>query len=541
MTNGSLIQDPNERSFGLAIIPLIMGPMVLILLVACTNVTMLLLSRAVERRGEIAIRVALGASRRHLFRMLATEGLVIAAAAGVASVYLAYQLPGVFWNFVHPNTAYQDIAPDWRVFAYLAAITLLAGLIAGLAPARESVKVDLLASLKRQEGTATSSSRIRSALVIAQMAMSFVLVSAGVMFGRMPHSMTADDAGFEMRQVFLLPLSAPSSKYTPESAAAFYRTVRERVGEIPGVRSASYTDTPPFTEPPSDEIRRPGEAKGQGQQAVVEQVSTDFFSTMGIRILTGRAFRDTDAFGRAVSGVAIVSRTFAAAFWKGQDPLGKVLVLPDSSQAIVVGMARDVKSTNFDNPNEARLYLPQSPRAFTGPLLVRFDGEPSSLAPVIARTVQDLDQAQWASPRTLYSIREEDAARIWPMTEVIMLMAVVTVFLAVSGVYGTVAFSVSQRTREFGICMALGATNGRIHRSILASGIRQIAIGLGAGLLLATPAAFVFWHLVRTLKVFDWTTYAIAALALTAASLCAYYIPARRATRVDPMIALRYE
>jgi len=361
------------------------------------------------------------------------------------------------------------------------------------------------------------------------------------MFLRIQRSITADDRGFDMRHVFVVPLSVPSPKYTPESAAAFYRTVRERVLEIPGVSSASYTDTPPFIEPPSGEIRLPGEAKGQGQQVVAEQVSTDFFSTMGIHILHGRAFRDSDAVAISTSAVAIVSRSFAAAFWHGQDPLGKVIVLPDNTQVPVVGVVGDVESSNFDNPNKARLYLPQSPQAFTGSLLVRFDGEPASPAPAISKAIRDLDEAQWPSARTLYAIREERAAQTRPLMELILLLALVTVLLAVSGVYGTVAFSISRRKREFGICMALGATNGRILQSVLASGIRQIAIGLFAGLLLALPAAFVFWHLVHSPRVFDWITYAIAALALTLAALGAYYVPARRAMQADPIVALRYE
>lgn len=541
VTNGSEIQDPNARPLGLAIIPLVMGPMMLILLVACTNVTMLLLSRAAERRGEIAIRVALGAGRSRLLRMLATEGVVIAAAAGAGGVYLAHTLPGVLWRFIIRENGYRDLGPDWKVFVYLTGVTIVAACIAGLVPARGAVKVDLLTSLKGQESTITSSSKRRNALVIAQMAMSFVLVAAGVMFARIQHSITAADPGFERRQVFVVPLNVSAPAYTPESAADFYRLVRERVSELPGVRSTSYTDTPPFFEPPAAEIRLPGEAKGQGRQAVVEQVSTDFFSTMGIHILHGRAFQGSDAASKSTSAVAIVSLTFAANFWNGQDPLGKVIVLPDNSQVRVVGVAHDVGSSNFDNPNEARLYLPQSPQAFAGQLLVRFDGDSRSLAPVITRTIRDLDKAQRVSPRTLYSLREEHAAQIRPLTDVILLLALVTVLLAVTGVYGTVVFSINQRTREIGIRTALGASRSHLLRSVLGQGFRQIVIGLAGGLLLALPAAFVFWHLVRSPRVFDWQTYAIAALVLTFVSLCAYYIPARRAMRVDPIVALRYE
>jgi predicted permease len=541
VTNGSLFQNPADRLLGFIVLPLVMGPMVLILLVACTNVTVLLLSRAAARKSEIAIRLALGADRGRLLRMLATEGLIVAVVAGGFSVYLANKLPGVFWRFVLPQSGYKPLALDWIAFSFLAAITLLAGCIAGLAPARESLKVDLLASLKGQEGTATARSRGHSFLVIAQMAMSFVLVAGGVLFARVLNSITSADPGFETRQVFAVQLTASEPQYTPQSAAAFYRTVRERVRELPGVRSASYTDVIPFFEAPEEEVRVPGEAKGQGQRIEVEQVSTDFFTTLGISIVRGRAFQDSDVTVSSTPTAAIVSQAFAEDFWRGQNPLGKVLLLPDNTRLLVVGVARNVASDEFDIPDGPRLYLPQSPQAFTGSLLVRFDGPAGSLAPVIGRTIRDLDAAQSPYPVTLRAMVDFKAEQIRPITEVILLMAFLALLLAVSGVYGTVSFSMAQRTREFGIRMALGATRGRILRSVLVAGARQIAIGLFAGVLLAFPAAFAFWHFLRSPSVFGWTTYAISALLLTVAALSAYFIPARSAMNVDPMVALRYE
>ncbi|HYL64081.1 MAG TPA: ADOP family duplicated permease [Candidatus Methylomirabilis sp.] len=541
VTNGSLIQDPETRSFGLMVIPLIMGPMALILLVACINVAMLLLSRAAARRNEIAIRLSLGASRGRLLRMLATEGLIVASAAGFISLYLAYELPGMFWAFFLPQMGFRELGGDWRVFVYLAGATLLAGVIAGLTPARESLKFDLLTSLKGQESTSTTRSRTRSILVVAQIAMCFVLVAAGVLFVRMERSFITRDLGFETRQVFIAPLEVSTPPYTVDAAANFLRTVRDRVSDLPGVRSAAFTATPPFSRPVTQQIRLPGEAKDMGRRVMLEKVSKDYFSTLGIPMIHGRAFQDSDATPSGAAGVAVVSQTFATAFWKYQNPLGKVVVMPDDTRLLVIGVAKDVKTSNFDVSNDARVYLLQDPRAFTGSLLVRFDGEARSLAPVIARTIRDLDASQMGMPQTLQSIRERKAEQISPLTDVILIMAGLTLLLSVSGVYGTVAFSMSRRTREFGIRMALGATKGRILRSVLASGLRQVAIGLVFGVALALPAAVAFRRLIGGSDVFNWSTYCLAAIVLAIAALAACYIPARRAMRVDPMVALRYE
>lgn len=473
--------------------------------------------------------------------MLAVEGMMVALAAGTISVFLAYRLPGVFWAFLLRRNGHFPLGPDWTVFAYLAGVTLLAGCIAGLAPARESLKVDLLQSLKGQPGMATPHMRTRNILIISQMAMSFVLVAAGVLFVRLQRSITSVSPGFETRQVLMVPLQVPESQHTRESAGSFYRTVQERVRELPRVRSASYSSVPPFTAPTTEEIRLPGEGKGQGQAAVVEQVSTDFFATLGIAMVRGRAFQDSDATVSGSSAVAIVSQAFATAFWNRANPLGQVVLLPDNTQLVVVGVARDLQSTAFDVPDGPRLYVMQSPLAPTSSLVVRFDGEPGSVAAAIGRAIKDLDDMQSVSPRTLQSMREERAERIRPLTEIISLMALLTLLLAVSGVHGTVAFSLSQRTREIGIRTALGATKGVILRSELISGVRQIAIGLSVGLLLAVPAAFAFRLLTRSSSVLAWGTYGVAALVLTGAALCAYYIPARRAMRADPIVALRYE
>ena len=541
VTNGSLFEDPGNHILGYVLLPLVMGPMILILLVSCTNVAMLLLSRAVSRKGEIAIRLALGADRTRVLRMLGTEGLLIAAVAGAVSVYMAYALPGAFWSFVLRQSGYHALPPDWKVFAFLAVITLLAGCITGLAPAGESLRVDLLTSLKGQEGATTARSGPRSFLIIAQMAMSFVLVAAGVLFARLQHAMTATDTGFETRQVFLVPLQVSTPPYTEKTAAAFYRAVEQRVSEVAGVRFASYASAAPFSGIEPEEIRVPGEAKGQGHETASLEVSANYFATLGLPLVRGRAFQDSDAASNSAPATAVVSHSFAEEFWPKQDPLGRVVVLPDDSRLLVVGVARDTATRGFGLPDGPRIYIPQSAQSPSGMLFVRFYGDARSLSPVITRTIRDLDSAQAVFPQTLLSMMEDQAQKILPLTEVILFMASLALVLALSGVYGVVAFSMRQRTREFGIRMVLGASKQDILHSVLTAGARQIATGLCGGLLLAFPAAFAFWDLLRSPTVFGWSTYAISAAVLAASALCAYYIPARRAMKVDPIVALRHE
>jgi predicted permease len=546
LTNGSLVEDPSLHSFGLVIAPLILGPMALVLVVACMNVATLFLARAAARRGEVAMRLALGAGKISLLRTLAAEGLIAAVLAGAISTYLAYQIPRAFWKFAIPIGGFGARNPDWVVFSYLAGIVLLAVSIAALAPAHQSLKLDLVTALKGQEGSRTSRSRMQGILVVAQIAMSFVLIAAGVLFARDQRSITSSDPGFDTRHVMMVPLSVPMPPYTPDSAAAFHRAVEQRVRELPGVKSMSYSSVPPFAEPGWEEIRLPGQGKRQGRQASVNAVSITFFGTLGIPIIRGRDFRDSDVGTDGNTAVAIVTEAFVKAFWNSQDPLGKVVVMPDNERLLIVGVARDIRSHGYGALDGPRIYVPRGPQFFAGPLLIRFKGDGRSLASAIQKIVRNLDAAQIVVPQTLLSVLEEKAEIIRPITDVILFVACVAVALALTGIYGIVALSTNQRTRDFAIRMALGATRGRIARSVLARGARQIGIGLSLGLVLALPAGWAWAHIFKGSS-FEPTAhdfviiFVLAAALLTVAALAACYIPARRAMRLDPMVALRHE
>jgi predicted permease len=506
---------------------------------------MMLLSRAAARQGEIAVRLALGASRMRLLRLLGMEGLAAAAAAGAISVFWAEKTPGLFWAFVSPDRVwYLSSATDWKVFAYLAGLTLLAGCFAGLAPARESLKVDLVSSAKGVTG-GTTRSRSRSILVVAQIAMSFVLIAAGVLFASYRRDMASVDVGFETRHVMVVPLSVTTPPYTRNSAVSFYTVLEQQVRELPGVQSVAQASTVPFTGFAVDEVRLEGEAKGRGRDATMETVSPGFFETLGIPILQGRAFQDSDVTVKSAGKVAVVSQAFARAFWSGGEAVGKLIVLPDDTRARVIGVARDTKSEEYGMVDGPRLYSLLGPDDFGNPLMVRFDGDAKPLGRAIAGLVQKLDPNQLTIPRTLSSITDERAESIGKLADVVLFMGCVAVALAITGVYGVVAFFMSQRMREFGIRIALGATSGRIIRLVMGAGSRQVAIGIVFGLVLATPLAYAWKIMVKDspfeVGAFHAGVYAVAALLLLAAALTAMYFPARRAAKVDPMVALRYE
>ena len=325
LTDGSFIRNPAMGSLVILMMALIMGPLALVLLLACTNVTMLFLSRSVVRRGEIAVRLALGAGRGRLMRMLALESFLTAAAAGVASIYLAVRFPSLLFGLADPAHASvaSSIHPDWKAFAFLAFLVLVATGASALAPMRESFQFDLITALKGREGAATMRSQTTSALIIVQLAMSFVLLAAAVLFARLPFAITHLDPGFETHQVMTVPLDIENPPYTEKSARAFTHSLELRILQVPGVRSLAWESVAPFSVAPLREIRLDNQAKGRGRPVSVDEVTADFFPTFGVPLLYGRAFQNSDVPPSGNAQVAVVSQAFAQAFWGAEQPVGK--------------------------------------------------------------------------------------------------------------------------------------------------------------------------------------------------------------------------
>lgn len=545
MTNGSIIENPSFHHNAVAMMTLILGPLSLVLLLACTNVTMLFLSKAVVRRGEIAIRLALGVGRARLTRMLLLESLLMALVAGALSVAVAYRVPLIIMNAINPEEsgAVPQMHPDWRVFGFTAALIAIATVVSSLAPLHAAWKLDLLTALKGREGAATVRSRTTNGLIVAQVAMSFVLLAAAVLFARLPGMITGMDPGFETRHTMSVSLNVDTTK-DKSKALDFYRSVEARIAALPNVQSFAYATLRPFRQSPPVELRTPGQTEGQGRPVSLDIVSQDFFSTFGVRLVNGRSFTASDVAGGTDSSAAVVSQAFAKQFWPNENPIGKVVIAPNSWHMTVVGVAADTRSEHFGVLDGPRLYALRDAGSLDGELYVRFTGSAADAETAVRNAVKAVDPTQMNTPQTIWESLEENARALRSLAQIVLVMAIIAVMLAVTGVYGVLSFAVNQRTREFGVKMVLGANRRTIFRSIMVRGARQIGIGLLCGIVLAEPASLVFTRVMVKnspfpIRVFDPIVFAIASVLLIVVSLAAMFLPALRATQVDPIEALR--
>lgn len=549
LTNGSIYEHPAQRGIMTWVVLFWMGLLTVVLLLTCTNVTTLLLSRAAARRQEIAVRLSLGAARIRLVRMLLTETLILAGLAGALSAYLAYRVPDILVA-LRQDWPHFPVQPDFTVFAYLGGITLLAACMAGLAPAAESLKVDLANSLKGHGSLLGASRwRLRDLLVAGQVATSLVLLAITGLVMRAQYDISVADPGFETRQVLLVPLGVNVPPYTADAAWSFYRTLEQRVRALPGVQSVCYAKKAPFwgdDEGPetTEEVRLPGQAKGTGRRASVDVVSTDFFETLRIPILRGRALERADANSQKPAAVTVVSENFARKLWPHEDPVGKGLEWADGERLEVVGVARDTKSQSYGSIDGPRFYVLDNPRSFGGPLMVRFSGDAHLVARAVRDSIRKLDPAETGVPRTLRSEIDDMSSRFRIVVDIFLLLGGITIFLAVVGIYGVVAFAVSRRTRELGIRMALGATKADIVRAVLGSGGRPVAAGLLGGSLIAIGGSVGLARVLQggiAVRLWDPLIYSSVWLLLVGVAMGAMLGPALRAAGADPNRALRQD
>ncbi len=548
VTDGSDFAEPGQSTRNNLLMALLMGSLILLVAIASANVASLLLAKAAARRKEVAIRLSLGARHSRILRMILTEGLLLAVPAGGMSLFLAYWLPRFLGQHLVKEPLSIPLEPDFRVFLYLAAATLLAGCIASLTPAAESLKRDHLAALKGQESVSGSEKGpwlTRNLLISAQLAASFVaLIGAGI-FVMWYNTILNGDPGFAVKHVMVVPLNLQAPRYSEASASSFYRTLDERIRALPGVQSLCYTDTPPFEGSPVQEIRLRGQGPWTGRGAMMSTVSIDCLKTLGFQVMGGRAFDRSDVSAEVSAPDVLISQAFAHSFWPHENPVDKVILEPNGKSLRVVGVVRDTKSENFGITDGPRIYRLRMHPQIGDTLVFGFEGDPSSLARSAGDIVKGLDTDLIVTPRTVRSEIDDAASVMQGLIKLMVILASGTVLLALIGIYGVVWFTVSRRTKEMGIRIALGATRRGVVYHVLRSNMRPVYVGLVAGLVTAAIGSLAMkrissdGHLPS--DVLNPTMYVSVSLLLQIVVIGAMLGPAIRAAREDPVQALRQE
>jgi putative ABC transport system permease protein len=532
---------------------ILLGAVGFVLLIACSNIANLTLARAVARRREIAIRAALGAGRARLLRQLLTESLLLALLGGGVGLLLGSWLVESLIYLSPGNIPRLDeISLDRRVLAFNLLLSLGSGLIFGLAPALQASKIDLSEALKDASKASAGGrqSNLRRAFVIAEIALSLaLLIGAGLMIksfirlGRV-------DLGFNPENVLTMRVSLPSNRYAePARQAAFYRQVVERVKALPGAQSASLISDPPVVNSwglwsNSFNIEgRPDPPPGHGQYASLRWITPDYFKTMGIQLRRGRIMTEADVEGRP--RVAVIDEEMARQFFPNEDPIGKRLVIAirDNGPREIVGVVGNVRQNTLAEPAGPHMYVPyyQSPLGYAT-LLVRASGDPLKLASAVKNEVLAVDRDQPVyAVRTMERIIDDSVAERRFQMLLLGLFAVVALALAGVGVYGVISYAVTERAREIGIRVALGAQRRDILRLVIGQGIKLTSIGVAVGLLTSFALTRLMENLLYDVTATDPATFLLIPLLLAGVALLACYVPARRAMKVDPLAALRCE
>jgi putative ABC transport system permease protein len=525
-----------------------------VLLIACANVAGLLLARAVGRRREIALRVALGASRMRVVRQLLTESLLLSAAAGILGTVFAYFSFAFLQKLIPEQMALlTSLSLDTRILAFTLVLSIITGIIFGLVPALQSAKVDLNNALK-QSTRVTSTGRLRSALIVLEVVLSIVLlVGAGLLIQTLFRLFNQYDV-LKPEQVLTMRTVLPKEKYKPlPQRIGFYQQVLDRVEHLPGVISAGYSTSLPLVWKGGTSGFYPEGIKdpipGMAYDANHREVTANYLQTMNIALRQGRYFTDHD--DENSMRVAIINETMAREYWPGQNALGRRFKLGDPADDVpwiqIVGIVADVRQMGLDEPVKAEMYFPyqQVPEYdFYMPrdLAIRTSGDTSALVGSVRSIVHEVDPDQPVSNvATMSDVLGVEAAP--RRTGMIMLVAfaALALLLASLGIYGVLAYFVTQHTNEIGVRMAVGASPLNILGLVVRKGMGLTLVGVAIGLLASFALTRLMSSLLFGVKASDPVTFISVPLVLVVVALVACLIPARRAMKVDPMIALRYE
>ena len=557
--SGSQGEQNTRQSYATSLY-LLLGVVGLVLLVACANVANLLLARATSRQKEIAVRLALGASRWRLIRQLLTESVLLSAIAGAVGLLLAMWIKDGL--LAVSDWGYSDmsaLAPalNLRVLGFTMLLSLATGILFGLAPAWRSTRVDLTPALKESGRSSNAAARswLSKSLIVAQVAVSLLLLVGAGLLLRTLFNLQKIEAGFNQQNLLLFSVDPGLIGYKDERLVTLYKNLSERIEAVPGVRDVTFSRVPLLAQSSSSRgITLPGsppatDPQGRDRDSTyVHHVRENFFAAMGIPLLAGRGLTTGD--GAQAPKVVVVNQTFAERYFGGDNPIGKRFGFdPQKPEEIeIVGLAKDSKYTRQRDDTPPTIYVPwqQEPRAVSSVTFeVRTVGEPTAITAAIRQAVADVEgNLPMNGVRTQLEQSEQTLGQERLFAKLLTLFGLLAQQLAAIGLYGVMAYGVSQRTHEIGIRMALGASSTDVLKMILRQGMVLTLVGIALGI----ASAYVLTKYLESLtsllygvKATDPLTFATVAALLSGVALAACYIPARRATKVDPMVALRYE
>lgn len=528
----------------------LLGAVFLVLLIACSNVANLMLSRALTRGKEMSVRVALGASRLRITQQLLTESIVLSLIGGIVGLVLAGWATGALLSISPFSTSLLNrVSLDGRVVAVALVISVLTGAAFGLVPALQLGRVNLSGSLKEGQRGSTAGGgrhRLRNAFVVAQITLSFALLTCAGLMLKSFYRLQNVELGFNPENVLTMQVSLPRTLYSkPEQVTSFYDQTLQRIKALPGVKAVGATSKLPVSGTGvSGEFAIEGRPAQPGEQFVADRriVTPDYFRAMGIALVSGRFFEERDA-GRT-AGLALINQATAKRFWPGEDPVGRRIGLGDEEDQEwleIVGVVGDVRHSTISADPKPEIYFPYSQSPWHNMTVVaKLDPAALNSAPSFRGAVLAVDRSQPVyNIRTMQQVVDEVLKQ--PRFNVLLLsvFAAAALVLTIIGLYGVMVTSVLQRTHEIGIRMALGARPRDIIRMILAQGALLVFAGLTAGLALAYAAGRSLSSLLFEVSGFDLGTYATVSAIFVLVMLVASLIPARRASRVSPVIAIR--
>ena len=529
----------------------------MVLLLACANIANLMLTRGAMRQKEIAMRIALGASRRRIARQLLTESLVLASAGGIVGfILIIVGVPALVRRLPADLPRAAEIAVDWRVVVFTTAVSILTGVLFGLVPLYQSRRVSPNDSLK-QGGRAIvmDQSRLRSTLIVGQVAIAMILLVGAGLMTKSLWKLTQVAPGFQTEHILTARLSLPS-RYANgyvfgtgkhSKISQFQSELLQQVREIPGVKLAAFTSYLPMSGVDNSwafyiKGRAPN-PPGVFDVTNYRPVSAGYFETMGISVLRGREFTSGDTENGPL--VVLVNAAMAHTWWKEENPIGEHVRFGDQQWRTVVGVVADVHHDSLEAKPEPEMYVPygQVPNVEARPVIVlRTSVDPTSLIGVLRKAVSDVDPNVpmdhiQTMKQLVYGSEEESRFR----AVVVLMFAFLELFVASIGLYGVMSYSVTQRTREFGIRMAVGASRSAILRSVLAQAVKLVGFGISFGIAGAALLVRLITTLLYGVKPFDIAILVGVSTLLAFVALIASYIPARRASGINPMDSLRYE